>query len=124
MDLCPTILELAGVPVPSDLEARSLRQALENPDASVRDSVIGAYRQVQRAVRTDHWKLILYNVAGQKTTQLFDLQADPMETKNLADRPELSPRIAELTALLQNQLREAGDNTDLNAPAWMGSDVL
>jgi arylsulfatase A-like enzyme len=122
MDLCPTILEIAGVPVPSGLEARSLRPSLENPDASVRDCVIGAYRQVQRAIRTDQWKLILYNVAGQRTTQLFDLRTDPLETKNLADRPELSPRIAELTALLQRELKEAGDGTDLNAPAWVGSD--
>jgi hypothetical protein len=62
----------------------------------------------------------LYNVAGRKTTQLFDLKSDPLEMTNLATRSEHAMRIIELKASLQRQLKEAGDKTDLDAPLWMG----
>lgn len=118
MDLCPTIAEFAGVSMPKDIDARSLRPALQNQSAVIRESVIAPYREVQRAIRTDRWKLILYNVNGKRTTQLFDLRSDPLELTNLADKAEHASRIAELKASLQRQLREAGDPTDLDAPRW------
>lgn len=121
MDVCPTIAELAGVHMPPDIDARSLRPALRDPGARVRDSVAAPYREVQRALRTDDWKLILYNVGKRKTTQLFDLKRDPLEMVNLAEKPEQSGRIAELKALQQRQLRAAGDRTGLDAPSWMGA---
>jgi arylsulfatase A-like enzyme len=118
MDLCPTIAEFAGVPMPKNLDARSLRPALQNQSARIRDAVVAPYGEVQRGIRTDRWKLILYNVNGVRRTQLFDLQADPWEMNNLADKSEHAPRIAELKASLQRQLHEAGDPTDLDAPRW------
>lgn len=109
MDLNPTILELAGVPAPSPLDARSVTSALRRPDAALRTDVMAAYQNVQRAIRTDRWKLILYNVAGQKHTQLFDLANDPLETRNLAADPRQAGRLRELKALLLKRLKEAED---------------
>ena len=51
------------------------------------NSTIAAYRGVQRALRTKEWKLVLYNVNGTRTTQLFDLKNDPWQTKNVAADP-------------------------------------
>jgi arylsulfatase A-like enzyme len=124
MDLCPTIAEFAGVRMPPDIDGRTLRPALHGQDATVRESVVAPYREVQRAIRTDRWKLILYNVAARKTTQLFDLRRDPLEMTNLADRAEHAGRIAELKASLQRHLKAAGDRTDLDSPAWMGAKDL
>lgn len=118
MDVCPTIAGLAGVAAPKNLDARSLEPALRDQNATVREYVIGAYRDVQRAIRTDRWKLILYNVNGAKTTQLFDVISDPLEKNNLAGLPEHAGRIAEMKATLQRELRAAGDATDLDAPRW------
>jgi Arylsulfatase A and related enzymes len=118
MDLCPTICDLARVPIPDTVEARSLKPQLNNPNAPGRDAVIFAYRHFQRGVRTDRYKLILYNVKGVKTAQLFDLQKDPDERHNLAGDPGQAARIRELKALLQQRLREAGDRTDLDASDW------
>jgi arylsulfatase A-like enzyme len=118
MDLCPTIAELTGVSMPSPLDAKSLAPALRDPNAAVRDSVVAVYRDVQRAIRDRRWKLILYNVNGRRTTQLFDLQSDPFEMTNLADRAEHKGRIAEMRASLQRHLREIGDPTNLDADTW------
>ena len=119
MDLCPTVCDLAGVPAPQALDARSLKPALANTRAPLRTDVIAAFRHFQRAIRTDRWKLVLYNVEGKRTTQLFDLREDPLEMKNLAADTGQAGRIRELKALMQRRLREAGDRVDLDGE-WTG----
>ncbi len=118
MDLCPTICDLAGAPVPNSLDGHSLRPALTRQDTHLRPSVIAAYRNVQRAIRTDRWKLIVYNVAGRKTTQLFDLEKDPLEKDNLAESGSHSRTVHDLKSELQKQLKSNGDSTDLGSAVW------
>jgi arylsulfatase A-like enzyme len=63
-----------------------------------------AYRNVQRAVRDDRWKLIRCPQVDR--TQPFDLANDPHETTNLADKPEHAARERELrAALAEDQAR-------------------
>lgn len=112
MDLHPTILELADVAPPSPLDGRSLVKALQQPTAPLRSDVMAAYQNLHRAIRTDRWKLIAYNVAGVKHTQLFDLTADPLEIRNLAGDAAQAPRLGELRALLASRLKEAADLID------------
>jgi arylsulfatase A-like enzyme len=112
MDLCPTILELAGVPAPSPLDGRTLTGSLQQPDAPLRPDVMAAYQDFQRGIRTDRWKLLLYNVAGEKHTQLFDMANDPLEIRNLAGDPAQTGRVRELKALLGRRLKEAEDLID------------
>ena len=118
LDLFPTLCELTGVPVPSSVDGMSLVPALRNPKAVIRDSVFYAYKNVQRGVRTDRWKLIKYNVKGVETTQLFDLENDPWEIHNLADDPAQAERMRELTALLKRRMKELDDICDLDKPNW------
>jgi arylsulfatase A-like enzyme len=113
MDLCPTICELAGVPAPPKSEGRSIAAALRNPAAPLRGDVFSTYQNFQRAIRTDRWKLILYNVKGERHTQLFDLRNDPLEMTNLASRPEQADRVRELRTLLAKRSREMGDKVDV-----------
>jgi len=114
MDIGPTILDLAGLSAPSGIDGRSLKPVWNG--ANGREAVVSAYRHFQRAIRTDRWKLILYNVGGRKTTQLFDLRADPDEMRNRADaEPKM---VASLTSQLQRMLTEAGDRTVLADNAW------
>jgi len=46
-------------------------------------------------------------------TQLFDLENDPHEATNLADRPKHTAKVAELTALMEQELRRSGDTGTL-----------
>ncbi len=118
MDLCPTIFELSGVRVPTTVEARSLRPLLRDQKGKHRDSVVFAYRHFQRGIRTDRWKLVVFNVGGKRTTQLFDLVSDPLEMNNLAGDPAQAGRVGEMTAALKQQLKQAGDLQDFDAPEW------
>jgi arylsulfatase A-like enzyme len=50
------------------------------------DFTVGYFRDTQRMIRTDHWKLIEYPLINK--TQLFDLQRDSSEQNDLSHRPE------------------------------------
>ncbi|MCC5839653.1 MAG: sulfatase-like hydrolase/transferase [Opitutales bacterium] len=86
-DVFPTLCELAGEDTPATVEGHSLVPALRDPAMSIRDVLHLAYKDVQRAVRRGRFKRIDYHVSGVHTTQLFDLEQDPHETRNLADDP-------------------------------------
>jgi arylsulfatase A-like enzyme len=49
------------------------------------DVIFSAYREAQRMARDERYKLIEYNIYGERRTQLFDLQEDPFETNDLSD---------------------------------------
>ncbi len=123
LDIYPTLLDLLEVPVPETVEGRSLVPALKNSKKSIRESVFLAYRHFQRGVRTqNNWKLILYNVRGKETTQLFNLNNDPWEKNNLASNPIFKNQHAQLFALLKTHMNELDDFCDLDKPDWGVSD--
>ena len=96
LDIFPTLCDLIGIDPPGSVEGTSLTTALNDPDARVRDTLFGAYRQWQRMVKDDRFKLIEYLVDGHRTTQLFDLELDPRECHNLVGIPSYEDRINSL----------------------------
>lgn len=88
-DLGPTILELAGVTPPANFEARSLVPALEGGDWTPREHVFCEQAgdvtltgtDFFMSVRTTRWKLVHYR--NESEGQLFDLESDPGEVRNL-----------------------------------------
>jgi len=115
-DLFATTCAQAGLATPAGVDGASLAPLLRDAGAKVRDSVFLAYRDFMRGVRTERHKLVLLNVKGTLTTQLFDLREDPWELRNLA--AEQPARVKELTALLVDWQRRAGDTLDLSQPDW------
>jgi arylsulfatase A-like enzyme len=89
IDLAPTLLDLAGVDVPKQMQGRSWRPLLEGKPEAWRQAFFYEYffekpfasPNVQ-AVRTEGAKLIKYP-GHPEWTEMFDLAADPYETKNL-----------------------------------------
>lgn len=86
VDVMPTILELAGVPVPSGLAGRSLRPLLEEPDDAWRDE---AYAELlypradaQALIRGDR-KVIDVHTSTASWTEHYDLAHDPGEHDDL-----------------------------------------
>lgn len=111
MDVYPTMCDLAGIPVPQGLDARSLKPVITGQEPKVRDVLFTAYRDVQRSIRDDRWKLIRYPEVD--VTQLFDLQKDPHEMNNLASNPEYAGKIEELTALMKKSQAQYDDAAPL-----------
>lgn len=112
MDICPSICKVAGVAPPPGVEAQPLDWDNKSPK---RPYVVGAYRNFQRAIRDQQWKLIEYNVQGKRTTQLFDLKSDPLEMRNLADDPRQKDRIAAMRANLQSEMTKVNDPAKFDA---------
>ena len=112
-DVFPTLGDLAGVPAPEGSEGRSLAPILDGRQAAARDSIFTSYGAVQRAVRDDRWKLIVYPKINK--TQLFDLEADPAETRDFAGDPARSVEVARLTKLLRDWQARSGDKQPLTS---------
>jgi choline-sulfatase len=136
VQLVPTMLDLAGQPVPPHLQAPSLVPLVEDGDAAAAaldqaeivvewigdsgypDSLFDApgpdqtaagdprRQTAARTIRRGRWKLTVH-ASGEH--QLFDLEADPGETHNLYG----TPGQAEVTAFLVDRLarwqRETAD---------------
>jgi arylsulfatase A-like enzyme len=112
-DVMPTTLELAGAPVPAHVEFKSLMPIVRGQRQRNYDAIYGAYLQLQRMVRQDGFKLILYPTIRQAL--LFDLQADPGETVDLADDPKHQATKKRLFATLLALQQETEDSLDLKA---------
>ena len=111
MDIYPSVCELTGIAIPSGLDAKSLAPVITGKVNLIRDFCYTSYRNCQRAVRDQRWKLIRYPLVD--VTQLFDLQNDPHELINLANKPEYAAKIAEMTVFLKNEMRYYGDTAQL-----------
>jgi arylsulfatase A-like enzyme len=121
MDLFPTFCDFAGVQIPKEVEGKSIVPILRTKRGKVRDVLYTGYRSCQRAIRDDRWKLIRYPLVNK--TQLFDLNADPHELKNLAEEPAYASRTAEMMELLRKEMERYGDSCTLTVehpadPAW------
>ena len=112
LDIFPTLGELAGVPAPSGSEGLSLAPVLRGERRSVREAIFTAYGKVQRAVRDDRWKLIVYPAIGR--TQLFDLESDPAELHDLAGDHAFRDEVDRMSRLLASQQQAFGDTLRLS----------
>jgi len=136
LDVLPTLCDLAGIEIPERVEGRSFRPVLEGRAERIRDVLYGVYcggtKPGMRAVKSDGWKLIKYDVIdGQvRETQLFDLRNNPKEflvehqadevaalvgsrpdpsQVDLAELPEYAARRRKLEQLLRDEMQRLGD---------------
>jgi len=99
IDFAPTILNLAGLPIPDNMDGVSLLPLLKDPGADVREqmaliNVFGGGSTSVLTVLTKEWKYIYWWYGSSKmepTEELFQLTKDPLEMTNLANIPEVSP---------------------------------
>ncbi len=106
-DMYPTVCELAGIEIPKSVQGRSLVPVLHGQTDSIYPEVFGHFRDVQRMIRTDRWKLIWYPKLDKY--QLFDLVKDSAEIEDLAGQPRQAARCAELRAKLEAWQNTVGD---------------
>ena len=117
LDIFPTLCDITGLETPGSVAGKSLLPALEDEEAG-RPHLFAAYADLQRSIRRDEFKLIVYNVQGKITEQLFNIREDPLELKNLAGQDEWKEKQDELRALLAAEMRNQGDFCDLEKENW------
>jgi len=114
IDLAPTFLELGGVRPPKQMQGRSLLPLLKGGVKDWRKSFLIEYFQEQQfqrtptwqGVRTPRWKYTHYTEL-QGMDELYDLQADPYEMKNLIDDPAAARALGQMKDELQRLLKES-----------------
>lgn len=116
-DFAPTFMDVAGLPVPQEMQGRSLLPLFkgERP-ADWRASFYYRYyhdpghhdTRVHFGVRTETHKLIHYWRKDQ--WELFDLRNDPEELRNLYNQPEQQALVAQLKTELSRLKKELKDD--------------
>lgn len=105
VDIYPTLCELAGLPVPKDLDGRSFSSSVKDPTAATKAAIVHVYprgNRLGRAVRTHRYRLVEWKTIGaapdSAELELYDYEKDPLETENIAaEQPQV---VAELRAIL------------------------
>lgn len=130
VDFAPTFLELAGLPVPNYMQGRSILPLFrgEKPDDWTdlayhrywmnQDSIHNAYAHY--GIRTHRYKLIYWHNqdcgdagsnagTGNPEWELFDLDLDPTEMKNVYHDPSYAEVVDEMTGKLNDEMERIGD---------------
>ena len=121
IDFAPTCLELAGLPVPGDIQGESMIPLLKGKSPrSWRDSMYYHYyeypavHQVKRhyGIRTERYKLIhfYYDIDA---WELYDLKTDPNELNNVIDNPDYARIKKRLERDLEKLREKYGDSDEL-----------
>jgi arylsulfatase A-like enzyme len=107
LDVLPTLCDFAGIAPPPQARGLSVRKVLGEPGAPWRDVVFAAIGESQgRMARTARYK---YNLYAEDKEELFDLQADSGEARNLAGDPAMAETLAAHRKMLRDWMEKTGD---------------
>jgi arylsulfatase A-like enzyme len=110
VDLLPTILEFAGIEDTVRRDGISLAGRLQQGVKPERDGVRIEYKEEPDRIRfkvwvTEQWKLAVY--PGERFGELYDLEHDPGEKRNLFDHPDYQAVKGRLFAELLNDMERS-----------------
>jgi arylsulfatase A-like enzyme len=121
LDFAPTFLDYTGIDVPEEMQGESFRNLVAGKTTQWRDAVLYTYyeypsiHQVKRhyGISTHRYKLMhfYYDI---DEWEMYDLETDPMEMKNVYDDPAYT-QVREMMHKRLDELREYyGDSDELN----------
>jgi len=119
LDIFPTICDYADMPVPEELNGRSLRPLAKALPISWRDQLVSendlspAYGYSSgvegRMLRTENFKYVVYST-GKLREQLTDMRSDPGEMNNLAIDPGYATILQEHRQRLADEIKKTNDS--------------
>jgi len=120
IDIAPTLLDMAGVPVPEAMEGQSLVPYLNGKlNQPIYPFLVTeeCSRMMKWGLRTDEYKYILareQDYRGRPMRELYDLKQDPHEMKNIAqERPEMASDLEDtLEGWIADMMKKNGLTTD------------
>jgi arylsulfatase A-like enzyme len=111
VDVYPTLCDLAGLPKPKDLEGTSFAPLLDDPSRPWKKAAFSQYPRGGKnnplmgySMRTDRYRYTEWQDKTGKAVavELYDLQADPEETTNLAAKSDQKELLAKLSDQLNS----------------------
>jgi len=130
IDFAPTILELAGLEIPKDMQGMSLKPIFESSLDHWRDALYYHYYEypgihmVKRhfGVRTERYKLMrfYYDI---EAWELYDLQEDPQELINIYNHPKYAEVQEQMHAKLKELRVQYQDASDSLNQVWIDKDI-
>lgn len=114
-DIAPTLLELAGIKKPADMQGKSFATVLKTPSKNHREDVYYHYFENGEhavsphfGVKNNRYKLIRF-YKRVDAWELFDLEADPNEMNNLYNDAKYQSVIKSMKKKLLKQIKEFDD---------------
>lgn len=108
IDIAPTVVAMAGLSLATEMQGMDLGPMLRDPEAQGRtdwyyEHDVGSESQGKplprcEGVRSEQWKYIRYKDTEPLQEELFDLQNDPLEEKNLAKEVTHAATLAKMSA--------------------------
>jgi arylsulfatase A-like enzyme len=115
IDFAPTLLTMAGMPVPDEMQGRSLQPLISRePVLNWRSSFYfqhsfgPAIIPPSEGVRSERWSYVRWTAPNPGIEELYDLRNDPWQERNLASVPAHAGTLNELRAELA-RLREQAE---------------
>jgi arylsulfatase A-like enzyme len=124
IDIAPSVLEVCGAKPNGKMQGKSWRKLVLSGDSDWRHDWFYEYNYEKqfpytpnvRALRTDRWKWIRYphgdGSSDKHLAELYDLESDPKELRNLAEAPEYKAKRSELEVRLSELLAAQGLTPD------------
>ncbi len=115
LDIMPTVLDAGGVHIPSGLDGRSWLPLVQNKSVQWRNELLYEYywernfpqTPTMHALRGDRYKFIRYQGIWD-IDELYDLQEDPTESRNLIFSEKHTPVINAMRERIFDVLEESG----------------
>lgn len=115
IDIAPTVLELAGLKKPDNMDGRSMVKLLRDEKVAWRDKVYYEYywernfpqTPTTHGIRTEKWKYIHYHGIWD-TDELYNLENDPDEMINLIEEPKYKQLVDQFNKEMWDWLEQTG----------------
>ena len=125
VDLAPTLLHLAGLPAMRTADGRNLGDLLAGGNEPIREVAV-TENPWSKSVCTQRWRYVHYPeemFPGQDVGELYDLQNDPWEMRNLYHQPEHRDRVCEMRRRLLDWLITTTRPTTFHPPLRPGPEA-
>lgn len=122
IDIAPTCLAAAGLQAPADMQGSSFLPLLQGKSVPWRDALLYEYywernypqTPTVHALRGDRYKYMRFHGIWD-LNELYDLQEDPLESRNLINSPKHAEIVKSMNARLFELLEQTGG---LNMPLY------
>ena len=103
VDIYPTLCDVCQLPIRSELEGSSMMRVIKEPKVPWKTaafSQLGRDTSKHYSIRTTQYRYTEWGINGQRGKELYDYDADPNETVNIAHLPENKELVAQLSEQL------------------------